>query len=162
MMNAILLRGAIAPALIALGTSVTWLAFDASVALGVLAIGALILVSWHLFHLWQLGRWAAGSIETPVPEGRGVWAIAYGELYRRVRLRSARQRDLRLALDRFVRGAEALPDGVVVLDPRNRIEWANPRAEVHLGGDIKHDVGAPIVNLVRHPAFIQYPSVGGF
>ena len=53
-----------------------------------------------------------------------------------------RQRDLRLALDRFVRGAEALPEGVVVLDANNRIEWANPRAEAHLGLQLAHDKGA--------------------
>ena len=68
-----------------------------------------------------------------MPEGRGIWAFAYDALYRRVRLRSARQRDLRLALDRFVSGAEALPEGVVVLDAANRIQWATPRAQVHLG-----------------------------
>jgi two-component system phosphate regulon sensor histidine kinase PhoR len=79
-----------------------------------------------------------------------------------VRLRSARQRDLRLALDRFVSGAEALPEGVVVLDVANRIQWANPRAETHLGVDLKQDGGAPIVNIVRQPAFVQYLATGDF
>jgi two-component system phosphate regulon sensor histidine kinase PhoR len=79
-----------------------------------------------------------------------------------VRLRSARQRDLRLALERFVSGAEALPEGVVVLDRANRIQWANPRAGVHLGIDLRHDAGAPIVNLVRQPAFVQYLASGDF
>jgi two-component system, OmpR family, phosphate regulon sensor histidine kinase PhoR len=49
-----------------------------------------------------------------------------------------------------------------VLDANDRIEWANPRAEAHLGLDVKHDSGAPIVNLVRHPAFVQYLAVGDF
>jgi two-component system phosphate regulon sensor histidine kinase PhoR len=88
--------------------------------------------------------------------------LAYGALYRRVRLRSARQRDLRLALDRFVSGAEALPEGVVVLDAVNRIQWANPRAQVHLGVELRKDAGAPIVNLVRQPAFAQYLASGDF
>ena len=120
---------------------------------------------------WSLGTfsnspssrdWASGPIEAPVPEGRGTWAVAYAALYHRVRLRSARQRDLRLALDRFVSGAEALPEGVVVLDANDRIEWANPRAEAHLGLDLKQDIGAPVVNLVRHPAFVQYLSAATF
>ena len=109
-----------------------------------------------------LARLARGDIEAPVPEGRGVWALAYAALYRRVRMRSARQRDLRLALDRFVSGAEALPEGVVVLDRSDRVEWANPRAEAHLGLDLERDAGAPIVNLVRQPAFISYLSRGDF
>jgi len=97
-----------------------------------------------------------------VPEGRGTWAIAYAALYRRLRLRSARQRDLRLALDRFVTGAEALPEGVVVLDGANRIQWANPRAQAHLGIELRYDARAPIVNLVRQPAFVQYLANGDF
>ena len=97
-----------------------------------------------------------------MPEGRGIWALAYTALYRRVRLRSARQRDLRLALERFVSGAEALPEGVVVLDANDRIQWANPRAQAHLGIDLRQDLGAPIANLVRQPAFVQYMTAGDF
>jgi two-component system phosphate regulon sensor histidine kinase PhoR len=128
----------------------------------VLAAGALGIALWHLAQLDALARWASGPLEDPVPEGRGTWALAYGALYRRVRLRSARQRDLRLALDRFVSGAEALPEGVVVLDAVNRIQWANPRAQVHLGVELRKDAGAPIVNLVRQPAFAQYLASGDF
>ncbi|HEY2968846.1 MAG TPA: phosphate regulon sensor histidine kinase PhoR, partial [Casimicrobiaceae bacterium] len=117
---------------------------------------------WHLIQLDILTRWAGRSLEEAVPEGRGTWAIAYAALYRRIRLRSARQRDLRLALDRFVSGAEALPEGVVVLDGANRIQWANPRAQAHLGIELRHDAGAPIVNLVRQPAFVQYLAGGDF
>ena len=131
-------------------------------ALTVTAVGALAIIAWNLLQLDALARWASGPVEVPVPEGRGTWALAYAALYHRVRLRSARQRDLRLALDRFVSGARALPEGVVVLDADDRIEWANPRAEAHLGLDLKHDSGAPIVNLVRHPAFVQYLAVGDF
>jgi two-component system phosphate regulon sensor histidine kinase PhoR len=131
-------------------------------ALTVTAVGALAIIAWNLFQVDALARWASGPVEVPVPEGRGTWALAYAALYHRVRLRSARQRDLRLALDRFVSGARALPEGVVVLDADDRIEWANPRAEAHLGLDLKHDSGAPIVNLVRHPAFVQYLAVGDF
>ena len=40
-----------------------------------------------------------------------------------------------------------MPEGVVVLDGNNRIEWANSRAERHLGIDGRKDRGAPIVNL---------------
>jgi two-component system phosphate regulon sensor histidine kinase PhoR len=131
-------------------------------ALAALAVGALAIVLWHLAELDALARWASGVLEDPVPEGRGTWALAYGALYRRVRLRSARQRDLRLALDRFVSGAEALPEGVVVLDATNRIQWANPRAQTHLGVELRQDAGAPIVNLVRQPAFVQYLAGGDF
>jgi two-component system phosphate regulon sensor histidine kinase PhoR len=161
-MSPILLRGLLAPLAVVAVSLLVWPLAGVVAALVVLAIGALAVLGWHLYQLDALGRWASGPLETPVPEGQGTWALAYGALYRRVRLRSALQRDLRLALDRFVSGAEALPDGVVVLDGADRIQWANPRAQTHLGIDLRHDIGAPVVNLVRQPAFIQYLAAGDF
>jgi len=155
-------RGLVAPLAVVLLALIVWPIAGGAAALAVLAIGAIAAVIWHLGQLDALARWAGGPLEEPVPEGRGTWAVAYAALYRRVRLRSARQRDLRLALDRFVSGAEALPEGVVVLDAANRMQWANPRAETHLGVDLRQDAGAPIVNIVRQPAFVQYLASGDF
>ena len=161
-MNPIWLRGLLALSLLAVLALVVGWGAGPVAGLVVLAVGALAMVAWHLSQLAELARWASGPIEAPVPEGRGTWAVAYAALYHRVRLRSARQRDLRLALDRFVSGAKALPEGVVVLDRADRIEWVNPCAEAHLGLDLRHDVGAPVVNLVRHPAFVQYLAAGDY
>jgi two-component system phosphate regulon sensor histidine kinase PhoR len=155
-------RGLVAPLAAVLAALVVWPLAGVAAALAALAAGALAIVLWHLAQLDALARWAGGPLEQPVPEGRGTWAAAYAALYRRVRLRSARQRDLRLALDRFVSGAEALPEGVVVLDGANRIQWANPRAQAHLGVELRQDQGAPIVNIVRQPAFVQYLASGDF
>jgi len=161
-MSPILQRGLLAPLAVGALALLAWPLAGGAAALTVLALGALALLGWHLYQLDALARWAGGPLETSVPEGRGTWALAYAALYRRVRLRSALQRDLRLALDRFVSGAEALPDGVVVLDKADRIQWANPRAQLHLGIDLRHDAGAPVINLVRQPAFIQYLAAGDF
>jgi two-component system phosphate regulon sensor histidine kinase PhoR len=161
-MSPIWQRGLLAPLAVGVLALLTWPLAGGGAALSVLALGVLALLGWHLYQLDALARWAGGPLETSVPEGRGTWALAYGALYRHVRLRSALQRDLRLALDRFVSGAEALPDGVVVLDKADRIQWANPRAQLHLGIDLRHDAGAPVVNLVRQPAFIQYLAGGDF
>jgi len=152
----------IAPAVVAALTVATAVLEGPGAALVIVGVGALGILGWHLWQVAELTRWASGDIETPVPEGHGVWALAYAALYRRVRLRSARQRDLRLALDRFVRGAEALPEGIVVLDRNNRVEWANAQAEAHLGLDVKRDAGTPIVNFVRQPAFVAYLAGGDF
>jgi len=159
-MRPIWVRGLIAPATVAALTALAWFGGGAPAALLVLSAGVLAIIAWHLYQIDALTRWASGPIDTPVPEGRGTWALVYAALYHRVRLRSARQRDLRLALDRFVSGAAALPDGVVVLDANDRIQWANPRAAAHLGIDLRHDLQAPIANIVRQPAFIAYMAGG--
>ena len=161
-MNPIWMRGLIAPAVVAALSAFAWLVGGTLAALLMLAVGALAIVVWHLYQLDALTRWAGGPIDAPVPEGRGTWALIYAAMYKRVRLRNAQQRDLRHALERFVSGAEALPEGVVVLDANDRIQWANPRAEAHLGIDRKLDLHAPIANLVRQPAFIQYMTSADF
>jgi len=161
-MSSIWWRGLIAPAAVAVFAILIGALEGVTGALVVVALGSLAILGWHLWQVALLTRWASGDVDTPVPEGRGAWALAYAALYRRVRLRSARHRDLRMALDRFVSGAEALPEGVVVLDRSDRVEWANPRAEAHLGLDLKRDAGTPVVNLVRQPAFVAYLSAGDF
>jgi len=107
MMSPVWLTGAAAAALVALAALVAGLSGGIGAALAVLAIGAILIIGWHLFQLGRLLLWASGPIDAPVPEGRGAWGLAFTALYRRMRLRSARQRDLRLALDRFESGAEA-------------------------------------------------------
>ena len=155
-------QGLVAPAVVAAATLVAWLAAGAGWALGVLAAGAAAIVGFHLHHLQRFTDWAAGPLDAPVPEGRGVWGPALLAMHKRVRMRVAVQRDLRHMIARFQQAAEAIPDGIVVLDRNHRIEWANPRALAQLGLDLDHDVGQPIVNLVRQPEFLRYLEAGDY
>jgi two-component system phosphate regulon sensor histidine kinase PhoR len=54
------------------------------------------------------------------------------------------------------RAVQALPDGVVILDAANRIEWCNRTAERQLGLDGRADLGQNIANLVREPEFVEH------
>src|SRR5438477_3127378 len=155
-------RGLVAPAIVALTTLVTWAIAGTGWALAILAIGATAVIGFHLYHLELLSEWASGPLDGPVPVGRGSWAPTFGAIYRQVRTRAAYQRDLRHLIARFQQVAEAIPDGIVVLDRNNRIEWANPRAVAQLGLDLAHDTGAPIVNLVREPEFLRYLGSGDY
>jgi two-component system phosphate regulon sensor histidine kinase PhoR len=65
-------------------------------------------------------------------------------------------------LDRFRQAAEALPDGVAILDANLAIEWLNTHAEQLLDLDNARDRGAPIINLVREPEFIDYLRSGDY
>ncbi|MEO5763987.1 MAG: phosphate regulon sensor histidine kinase PhoR [Casimicrobiaceae bacterium] len=161
-MNPVARQALVAPAGLALLAAVVWAAAGDGAALVVLAIGAAAIVAFHIFHLQHLTEWAAGPLDAPVPVGRGAWAPAFGALHKRVRMRVAHQRDLRHLIARFQQAAEAIPDGIVVLDRNNRIEWANPRALAQLGLDLDQDVGQPIVNLVRQPEFLEYLNAGDY
>jgi two-component system phosphate regulon sensor histidine kinase PhoR len=79
-----------------------------------------------------------------------------------VRTRNLAQRDLVVAMERFRSVAEAIPDGMVVLDESNHVRWANARAQLHLGLDLGHDTGQPLVNVVRQPEFIRYLDAGDY
>ncbi len=118
-----------------------------------------------VFHLWQLdllARWAEGPLDAPVPEGRGSWRQPFTGLYRRVRTRVAVQRGLVQRLERFAAAAEAIPEGIVVLDDANRIRFANACARAHLGLDPERDQGQMVGNLVRQPEVMGYLEAGDF
>jgi two-component system phosphate regulon sensor histidine kinase PhoR len=154
--------GLIAPGVVAVATAAAWAMAGPVWALGVMASGAGAVIGFHLLYIQRVTEWARGAFDAPVPEGRGPWAEALSALHRRMRTRTAYQRDLKLVIERFRRAAEAIPDGVVVLDETNRIAWANPRAEEQLGLDLATDRHQPIVNLVRQPEFLQYLEAGDY
>jgi two-component system phosphate regulon sensor histidine kinase PhoR len=59
-------------------------------------------------------------------------------------------------LSAFLAAIQASPNGVMLLDRRNRIEWSNLTAAEQFGIDAERDRLQPIVNLIRDPAFIDY------
>jgi two-component system phosphate regulon sensor histidine kinase PhoR len=91
-----------------------------------------------------------------VPEGSGTWDDVLSALHKYERAAVKRESQLEDALTRFRRAAQALPDGVIMLDAESRIEWCNDAAAAQLGLDPRADVGQSIVNLLRAPQFIDY------
>jgi len=116
----------------------------------------LALVAYHVRHLSRLARWLADPVPGRVPEGSGTWDDVLSALHKYERAAARRENLLEDALTRFRRAAQALPDGVVMLDGESRIEWCNNAAAAQLGLDPRADVGQAIANLLRAPAFIDY------
>ncbi len=161
-MKPIVRQGLVAPGVVAVLTLLAWAVAGSSWALAVLAIGATAIIGVHVHYLQTMTDWASGPFDAPVPEGRGTWSPLFTAMYQRVRMRVASQRELGAVIARFQQVAEAIPDGIVVLDGSHRIEWANPRALAQLGLDLDHDIGQPIVNLVRQPEFLRYLEAGDY
>ena len=134
---------------------------DRSLGLAAACAGLLALVLYHTHYLARLRSWLRSPVPGKVPEGRGSWDEVLSALHRFEREAVKREGLLAEALARFRRAAQALPDGVVILDGENRIEWCNRTAEAHLGIDGRADLGQPIGNLVREPAFLEYLSATG-
>jgi two-component system phosphate regulon sensor histidine kinase PhoR len=123
---------------------------------GVLAAGLAALLAWHTRHLARLHRWLANPLPGQVPEGEAIWDEVLAALHRLERAAARREKGLADALASMRRAVQALPDGVVILDSANRIEWCNLTAEGHLQLDGRADLGQNIANLVREPEFIEY------
>ena len=148
-------------AAVGLAALVAWVAAGERLGWAVLAGGLLVLLAHHIRHLAGLARWLRDPGAGAVPEGSGAWGDVLTKLHRFERAAATRQKELVEAFARFRRAAQALPDGVVILDAGNRIEWANDKAAAMLGLDARTDAGQPIGNLVRVPAFVEALAAEG-
>jgi len=129
------------------GATWAWIAVAAVLGLRLL---------YHARHLASLFRWLQAPQHETLPNGHGVWEEVLAELHRALKSLDTERDQLARALLRFRAAAQALPDGVVILDREDRIEWANATARRQLGVDARRDAGSPVVNLVRHPDFVAY------
>lgn len=57
---------------------------------------------------------------------------------------------------RFIEAFQASPNGIVMLDDQDQIEWCNAIAEQFLGLQFKRDALQRIHYIVRKPEFVQY------
>ena len=127
---------------------------------GAFAIG--VIVVRDTLHGYRLITWLRGSQEGSAPRDAGLW----GELGYRIE-RSLRSREQAAELERtrltqFLSAIEASPNGVMLLDAGDQMEWCNSLAADHFGLDPLRDRRQPITNLVRAPAFVAYLQAGRF
>ncbi len=144
--------------LVILMTIVLWMISSAVPAL-IFSSGTLLwMVFHHVRHVVALERWLQVSDHTSasIPAGSGAWDDVFAHLARYVRQHSQNQEQLSLALERMRRITSAMPDGIVILDETDRIEWCNPVAELHLGISLSLDAGQQITYLVRQIPFVEY------
>jgi two-component system phosphate regulon sensor histidine kinase PhoR len=155
-LNHPLLRAALTLVVIAALALLAGLGLGAEAGWAALALLALALLAYHVAKLAALIRWLRQPGATPLPEARGAWDQAFALLYRFERAADREADRLSRALMRWRQAGEALPDGVVILDAQNRIEWCNEGAGRHFGLDLRADPGRPVTNLVRQPEFAAY------
>ncbi len=135
------------------GATTGWASFSVSVAL---------LLFHHMRHVALLVDWLKRPTPGTVPAGRGAWDYVFSLLYRFERVKTRQQQQLAKTLVRFRQAARAHPDGVVILDADNRIEWCNDTAESHFDLHVDTDSGQPVVNLMRQPQFVAYVEAGDY
>jgi two-component system, OmpR family, phosphate regulon sensor histidine kinase PhoR len=125
-------------------------------ALVLFSAGLALYLFGHLYWLNKLQVWLKNPNPDNVPEGAGVWEGIFSALFQTHRKHLRSESELMSSLEGFKRATNALPDGIVILNRRNEIEWCNPPAEAQLGLDLTKDVNQAIHNFVRYGEFIEY------
>ena len=135
---------------------ITWPIGGVLAAVTVFAAGLLLMAVVHYWHIAALRRWLRDPVPDNVPQGWGVWDLIFADLYRMLRYQRQSESRLTATLEDFRQAGAAMPDGMVILDAQDRIEWCNPVAAEHFGLDGERDRGQSITNLVRQPQFVEY------
>jgi len=142
-------------ALLALACMVVWPIFGATAAVGLFAAVLLGSVFLHLRNISRLLQWLRNPKPDAVPQAFGIWDEVFAVLYRMLRHQRQSETQLAETLNDFRLATAAMPDGMVILDQGDRIEWCNPKAQQHFGLDRERDSGQQITYLVRHPQFAE-------
>ncbi len=128
----------------------------------ILLITSLGYLAWHLVHIYRLEHWLRqGGISHP-PQGKGIWSEIYHQNYL-IRQRNRKQkRKLADVINRYRESTTAMPDAAVILRANGEIDWINEAAGPLLGLQSPQDTGNKLINLVRHPDFIEYVQQGDY
>ena len=155
-------RALVYPFVLLVFSLLLWAIAGALPALLFFGIGVLWRLFFHLRNLADLQRWLASPETQDVPDGSGLWEDAFSKLNKMMRnLRKEREKHA-AALLQMEQATSALPDGVVILDAADRIEWCNLLAVHHFGLDPERDIGQQITYLARQPEFVQYLAMRNF
>jgi two-component system phosphate regulon sensor histidine kinase PhoR len=92
----------------------------------------------------------------PAPRDAGVWGEVGNRIERALRLRELHAANERTRLTQLLSAIEASPNGVLLLDADDQIEWCNRMAAEHFGLEQERDRRQPVTNLVRAPAFVEH------
>ncbi len=126
----------------------------------VMSTGLLALLVRQFWFQGRLARWLeAGTLADSLgaaPRALGVWGDIYYRLNKLLRRQSQSNTELANALGQFQQAAEAVPDGLVILDENDRIQWCNPASSRYLGLDSKRDHGQYISYLMRQAPFLEF------
>lgn len=141
---------------IALFTLALWAAEDLLLALKFAVIVMLVYLVRQLWQEARLARWLEQGGDNPAPRDIGVWGDIFYRLEKLQKRQSQSQSELVSALGQFQHAAEAVPDGIVILNQQDRIEWCNPASRRFLGLDCTRDKGQYIHYLLRQTDFIDF------
>ncbi|MFZ9406563.1 MAG: phosphate regulon sensor histidine kinase PhoR [Burkholderiaceae bacterium] len=129
----------------------------AQAAAWTVAIGLALLLAWHTLHLKWLTDWAALPRQRELPAGFGSWGVAFDRISRAARQAAVERNDMSAELERMHAAVDTLPDGLIVLDRFDHVQWSNRSAQALHGIFGRH---RPIDHFIRQPEFLNWLQSG--
>jgi two-component system, OmpR family, phosphate regulon sensor histidine kinase PhoR len=137
-------------------TGSPWAALGAASAITALWVGQ---DSWRAQRAM---RWLQTARSSGAPDLGGAWGEAVQRARKALKAQERRGRRAEARLESFMGAFQASPNGIVVLNRADAIEWCNGTAAEHLGIQAERDIAQHVRNLVRDPSFQTYLKVGDF
>jgi two-component system phosphate regulon sensor histidine kinase PhoR len=138
---------------------ISWLAgelFGLNKGLLTAAVSLGLLLTYQLWHSSKLSSLLLSQNYVEAPKAFGTWEEIYYRLNKLVRSWRDQVLEIEQQHSRFIQAVQATPNGVVMLNEDDQIEWCNGIAEKHFGVNAKRDAMQRITHILRKPAFVQY------
>ncbi len=138
---------------------VSWVigeAFSAIVGWMTAVIFLALLLIHQLWHASKLTVLLLSPSYGEVPVAMGIWGEIYYRLHKLVKGWRDQVLEVEQQHQRFIQAIQASPNGVVMLNEDDQIEWCNAIAEKHFGLNARRDAMQRITHILRKPAFVQY------
>jgi len=142
-----------------IGSVSKWPAFGTLLGAAAGALTHAFIDTWRGHRFME---WLRGDQDRASPRDGGFWGEVGYRVERSVRLLEKRVASEHQRLDQFLSAIEASPNGVMLLDAQDQIEWCNSIAADHFGLDPQRDRRQRITNLVRAPAFVAHMQAEAF
>jgi two-component system phosphate regulon sensor histidine kinase PhoR len=121
---------------------------------------ALIIMAFPLgfayVNLSRFEEYLTGAGDSDISDFSGAWGQAFYRLQKLIKNLRQQNREIEAQHQRFIEAFQASPNGIVMLDKNEQIEWCNSIAEEFLGLNFKRDALQRIHFIVRRPEFVDY------
>lgn len=145
--------------ILALAILFAWIAYGFWGALPAFSAGLATIsipLLYAYFNLARLQKFILLNRVETLPAASGLWGEVFSRLERLVRNMKGQVRNIETQHERFIQAFQASPNGIIMLDDQDQIEWCNAIAEQFFGLKFKQDVLQKINFLIRRPEFIRY------
>jgi two-component system, OmpR family, phosphate regulon sensor histidine kinase PhoR len=152
---------------LAAGAALGWIVGRLAGAAGVgvacgAALGVALTAAIDALRAERLMTWLRSAQTQPAPRDTGFWGETGYRVEKALRGREHEAAAERERLAQFLAAIDASPNGVLLLDADESIEWCNARAADHFGLDPVRDQGQLVTNLLRMPAFVSHLQSGDY